>query len=127
MFKDRSFSETFNFNIRGGGKKVDYFSSVSVGHESGMLKSRSKDFFSFDNNISRMRYSFQNNINARLGKTSKLSLRLNVMLVDKRGPNESTSSLFSSVMNTNPVDAPIMFPDDGTTSYIKWGYLQIQQ
>lgn len=43
------------------------------------------------------------------------------MLVDKRGPNESTSSLFSSVMNTNPVDAPIMFPDDGTTSYIKWG------
>ena len=103
------------------GKKVDYFSSVSVGHESGMLKSRSKDFFSFDNNISRMRYSFQNNINARLGKTSKLSLRLNVMLVDKRGPNESTSSLFSSVMNTNPVDAPIMFPDDGTTSYIKWG------
>ena len=37
-----------------------------------MLKSRSKDFFSFDNNISRMRYSFQNNINARLGKTSKL-------------------------------------------------------
>ena len=121
MFKDRSFSETFNFNIRGGGKKVDYFSSVSVGHESGMLKSRSKDFFSFDNNISRMRYSFQNNINVRLGKTSKLSLRLNVMLVDKRGPNESTSSLFSSVMNTNPVDAPIMFPDDGTTSYIKWG------
>lgn len=121
MFKDRSFSETFNFNIRGGGKKVDYFSSISVGHENGMLKSRSKDFFSFDNNISRMRYSFQNNINAHLSSTSKLSLRLNVMLVDKRGPNESTSDLFSSVMNTNPVDAPIMYPDDGTTSYTKWG------
>lgn len=121
MFKDRSFSETFNFNIRGGGKKVDYFSSISVGHENGMLKSRSKDFFSFDNNISRMRYSFQNNINAHLSSTSKLSLRLNVMLVDKRGPNENTDDLFASVMNTNPVDAPIMYPDDGTTSYIKWG------
>lgn len=121
LFKDRSFSETFNFNIRGGGKKVDYFSSVSVAHESGMLKSRSKDFFSFDNNISRMRYSFQNNINARLGKTSKLSLKLNVMLVDKRGPSQSTSELFSNVMNTNPVDAPIMYPDDGETTYIKWG------
>lgn len=121
MFKDRSFSETFNFNIRGGGKKVDYFSSISVGHENGMLKSRSKDFFSFDNNISRMRYSFQNNINAHLSSTSKLSLRLNVMLVDKRGPNEKTDDLFGSVMNTNPVDAPIMYPNDGTTSYIKWG------
>lgn len=123
MFKDRSFSETFNFNIRGGGKKVDYFSSISVSHESGMLKSRSKDFFSFDNNISRMRYSFQNNINARLGKNSKLSLRLNVMLVDKRQPQQSTSSLFSSVMSTNPVDAPIMFPS-GDETYIKWGARQ---
>lgn len=68
-----------------------------------------------------MRYSFQNNINAHLSSTSKLSLRLNVMLVDKRGPNEDTNDLFASVMNTNPVDAPIMYPDDGTTSYIKWG------
>lgn len=124
MFKDRSFSEMFNFNIRGGGKKVDYFSSVSVSHESGMLKSRSKDFFSFDNNISRMRYSFQNNINARLGKYSRLSLKLNVMLVDKREPAQSTSALFNSVMNTNPVDAPIMFPEDGETTYIKWGAAQ---
>lgn len=121
MFRDRSFSETFNFNIRGGGKKVDYFSSVSVSHESGMLKSRSKDFFSYDNNISRMRYSFQNNINAKLGATSRLSLKLNVMLVDKRGPQDSTSAIFTSVMNTNPIDAPIMYPDDGTTDYIKWG------
>lgn len=124
MFKDRSFSEMFNFNIRGGGKKVDYFSSVSISHESGMLKSRSKDFFSFDNNINRMRYSFQNNVNAKLGKYSRLSLKLNVMLVDKRGPSQSTGSLFSSVMNTNPVDAPIMFPEDGETNYIKWGAAQ---
>lgn len=121
MFKNRSFSETFNFNIRGGGKKVDYFSSVSVSHEDGMLKSRSKDFFSFDNNINRMRYSFQNNINARLGATSKLSLKLNVMLIDKRSPEGNIGDIFSSVMSSNPVDAPIMYPEDGTTNYIKWG------
>lgn len=121
LFKNRTFSETFNFNIRGGGKKVDYFSSVSVSHESGMLKSRSKDFFSFDNNISRMRYSFQNNINAQLGKTSKLSLKLNVMLVDKRSPQQSTSDIFASVMSSNPVDAPIMYPASEDASYIKWG------
>lgn len=121
MFKKRSFSESFNFNIRGGGKKVDYFSSISVTHESGMIKNRSRDFFSYDNNINRMRYSFQNNINANLGETSKFSLKLNIMLVDKKGPQQSTGSLFSSIMNTNPVDAPIMWPDDGITPYIKWG------
>lgn len=121
MFKERSFSETFNFNIRGGGKKVDYFSSVSVSHEDGMLRSRSKDFFSYNNNINRMRYSFQNNINAKLGATSRLSLKLNVMLVDKRSPSKSTGELFASVMGSNPVDAPIMYPEDGETTYIKWG------
>lgn len=121
MFKKQSFSETFNFNIRGGGKKVDYFSSISISHEDGMLRSRSKDFFSFDNNISRMRYSFQNNVNARLGKSSRLSLKLNVMLVDKRGPEQSVGNIFSSVMSSNPVDSPILFPEDGVTSYIKWG------
>ena len=121
MFKERSFSETFNFNIRGGGKKVDYFSSVSVSHEDGMLRSRSKDFFSYNNNINRMRYSFQNNINAKLGATSRLSLKLNVMLVDKRSPSKSTGELFASVMGSNPVDAPIMYPEDGETTYINGG------
>lgn len=121
LFNDHSFSETLNFNIRGGGTKVDYFSSVSVSHESGMLKSRSRDFFSYDNNINRMRYSFQNNINAKLSKTAKLSLRLNVMLVDKRQPKENTKNIFSSVMTANPVDNPIMFPMEEGDPYIKWG------
>ena len=51
MFNDVAFNEKVNFNIRGGGKKIDYFSSISVNHESGMLKNRSKDFFSYNNNI----------------------------------------------------------------------------
>ena len=77
MFNDEA-NEKVNFNIRGGGKKIDYFSSISVNHESGMLKNRSKDFFSYNNNIDVMRYAFQNNINAYLSKSSKLSVRLNV-------------------------------------------------
>lgn len=121
MFNDRSYSQMMNFNIRGGGKKVDYFSSISVNHENGMLKDRSKDFFSYSNNINRMRYSFQNNINAKLGKGTKLSLKLNVMLVDKHGPKQSTEELFSYTRTVNPVDAPILFPDDGVTPYLKWG------
>ena len=121
IFKDQAFSQSVNFNIRGGGRKVDYFSSVSVVHEEGMLRNRSKEFFSFSNNINRMRYSFQNNINAKLGETSRLSLRLNVMLVDKSSPSSSTSSLYNHVINTNPVVAPVYFPTDGETTYVKWG------
>ncbi len=44
------------------------------------FKNRSKDFFSYNNNINIMRYNFQNNINASLSKSARLSLQLNVQL-----------------------------------------------
>ena len=122
IFKNTSVNENFNFNIRGGGSKVDYFTSISVNHETGMLKNRSKEFFSFDNNINLMRYAFQNNINAKLSKTSKLSLRLNAQMVDKRGPNfDDINSIFGGTISANPVDFPIFYEPDGITEHIKWG------
>lgn len=121
LFKDHAFSQAINFNIRGGGKRVDYFSSISVTHEEGMLRDRSREFFSYSNNINRMRYAFQNNINAKLGATSRLSLRLNVILVDKHSPSSTTAGLYNQVMSANPVATPVYYPDDGVTDYVKWG------
>lgn len=68
-----------------------------------------------------MRYSFQNNINAYLGKDSRLSLRLNVQLRKTKQPNISMNDLFAGAINTSPVEAPVYFPDDGVTTHIKWG------
>lgn len=121
MFNDVAFNEKVNFNIRGGGKKIDYFSSISVNHESGMLKNRSKDFFSYNNNIDVMRYAFQNNINAYLSKSSKLSVRLNVQLRDLREPNRGIDDIFADAMNSSPVEAPVFYEPDGTTNHVKWG------
>ena len=86
---------------------MDYFSSVTVNHETGMIKNRSKDFFSYNNNINVMRYSFQNNINAYLGKDSRLSLRLNVQLRKTKQPNISMNDLYAGAINTSPVEAPV--------------------
>ena len=121
LFKSSAFNQKVNFNIRGGGKKVDYFSSISVNHETGMMKSRSKDFFSYNNNINVMRYTFQNNINAYLGKTSKLSVRLNVQLRDLMEPHKGADDIFASAMNTSPVEAPVFFEPDAQTGHVKWG------
>ena len=121
MFNDVAFNEKVNFNIRGGGKKIDYFSSISVNHESGMLKNRSKDFFSYNNNIDVMRYAFQNNINAYLSKSSKLSVRLNVQLRDLREPNRGIDDIFADAMNSSPVEAPVFYEPDGITNHVKWG------
>lgn len=121
LFEDHAFNQNFNVNIRGGGKRVDYFSSVTINHETGMIKNRSKDFFSYNNNINVMRYAFQNNINAYLSSTSRLSLRLNVQLRDTKQPNIGVGDLFSGAIETSPVEAPVFFPADGIATHIKWG------
>lgn len=119
LFRNNAMSQNVNFNIRGGGKKIDYFSSASVNHDSGVL--RNTDDFSYNSNINIMRYVFQNNINAYLSKSSTLSLRLNVQLRDYNGPHDSASDVYKRVMKANPVDFPVRWPSDPDYDYIMWG------
>ncbi|MFV0483033.1 MAG: TonB-dependent receptor [Bacteroidales bacterium] len=121
IFKSQSKSQNVNFNVRGGGKKTDYFMNVGYIHQDGMLRSRSKDYFSYDNNFNLNRFVFQNNINLNLTESSKISLRLNTQLQTLRSPQIGTNAMFSSTMNTSPVLFPTMYPDDGNTDWIKWG------
>lgn len=119
LFRKGAMNQNLNFNIRGGSQRIDYFSSVSINHDSGVLKNNND--FSYDNNINIMRYVFQNNINAHLSKTSTLSLRLNVQLHDYNGPHSSASEVYGMVMEANPVDFPVRWPSDPTMDYILWG------
>lgn len=119
LFRKGAMNQNVNMNVRGGYKKLDYFSSVSVNHDSGVLKN-TKDF-SYNNNLNIMRYVFQNNINLSLTNTSKLSLHLNVQLKDYSGPSSSASDLFGMVMEANPVDFPVRYPADPESDYIRWG------
>lgn len=128
LFRDATINERVNFNVRGGSKRVDYFINANMNHEMGMLKNRSKDFYSYDNNIDVMRYTFQTNINAHLSSSATVSMNLGVELRDTHGPSVGTGDLFGAVMNSNPVDFPMYFPTGtfvnqfGTQSdYIKWG------
>jgi len=122
IFKKNAFSQRFNFNIRGGKKAVTYFSSVSIKHDTGNLKSLSKDYFSYNNNINVMLYHFVNNISIKATPTTKLSLGLNVRIRNKNGPSMDTSSLFSMSREASPVDFPIKYPDRTTDEqYVLWG------
>lgn len=127
MFRDFQSTQKAIINITGGGSKVDYFSSLSASHESGMLKSLSTDYFSYNNNISIWRYNFQNNITYRPTNTTKVALRLNVQLRDANTPYKSTGNLFGNIIRSNPVDFPIIYPADdtriegGTNEHIMWG------
>lgn len=134
LFKNQAFNQKANFSIRGGTSKITYFMNINVNHEEGMLRNRSKDFFSYNNNLNLMRYAFQNNIDFKMSKSSKISLHLNVQLKDQRGPvgdniesgsmSSTVSSIYKHVMLTNPVDYPVYFPADDS-QWVRWGSYSI--
>lgn len=123
IFKGSAYNQKANFNIRGGTQKITYFMNLNVNHETGMLKNRSQDFYSFKNNIDIIRYAFQNNIDFHLSKSSTISLRLNAQINDNHGPKYSVNDTFGAIMTTNPVNFPIMFPQSSEESWYRWGSL----
>lgn len=122
MFNKNAFAQRFNFNIRGGKKAVTYFMSASVKHDAGNLKSLSKDYFSYNNNINVMRYDFVNNLSIKATNTTKISLRLNVSLRDWKGPSAGVDGIFSMSREASPVDFPIVYPARNDKEiYTLWG------
>ena len=121
MFNKNAFAQRFNFNIRGGKKAVTYFMSASVKHDAGNLKSLSKDYFSYNNNINVMRYDFVNNLSIKATNTTKISLGLNVSLRDWKGPSAGVDGIFSMSREASPVDFPIVYPARNDKIYTLWG------
>lgn len=122
MFNKNAFAQRFNFNIRGGKKAVTYFMSASVKHDTGNLKSLSKDYFSYNNNINVMRYDFVNNLSIKATNTTKISLGLNVSLRDWKGPSAGVDGIFSMSREASPVDFPIVYPARNDKEiYTLWG------
>ena len=122
MFNKNAFAQRFNFNIRGGKKAGTYFMSASVKHDAGNLKSLSKDYFSYNNNINVMRYDFVNNLSIKATNTTKISLGLNVSLRDWKGPSAGVDGIFSMSREASPVDFPIVYPARNDKEiYTLWG------
>lgn len=125
MFNKMSDSERFNFNIRGGKKAVHYFMSASIKRDGGNLKSRSKEFFSFNNNINVIRYDFVNNLSIKMTPTTKVALGLNVSMKDWKGPAKSADEIFSLSRQASPVDFPVYYPSEWEKlSYTLWGGME---
>ncbi|MDY5857809.1 MAG: TonB-dependent receptor [Porphyromonas sp.] len=127
LFRESTFNQRANLNIRGGTNKITYFMNLNASHETGMLRGRSRDYFSYDNNIDYMKYAFQNNIDFNLSKSSKIGLNLNVQMNNFHGPVTASDGgggidkMFDAVMGTNAVDFPIEYAHDANTPWRRWG------
>jgi len=123
MFKKNSYAQRFNFNVRGGNKKMDYFMSGSFRHSDGNLRSISRDYFSYNNNINYFNYEFVNNLNVKVTSTTKIGLGLNLSIRDWKGPEKNINDIFGLSQISNPVDFPVMYPAGMFADYggVLWG------
>lgn len=119
LFKDMSLNHRANINIQGGGDKATYYMSVQANHDSGLLNT--KKVYSWDNNISRWAYNFQNNIAYNLSDDTKIELRMNAQIRQHIGTNQSTDDIFRRVLYSNPVEFPIQFPAQPGDTHIRFG------
>jgi TonB-linked SusC/RagA family outer membrane protein len=120
LFKNASHNFSANLNVTGGSKKVDYFVNASFFNETGMYRDYPQSQFN-SNNIHQQRYSFQNNINAKLTETTKIGLHIMTQIRDADGPGESSNLLFNKAMQADPIDFPALFPTPEGSKHIYYG------
>ena len=119
IFKDLAMNQRANINISGGGSKVTYYMSLNVNHDTGLLDS--PKIYSWNNNINRLMYNFQNNISYKLTSTTKIDLNMNAQLLNQKGPNYNTYDLFKMVLSTDPISFPAYYPAREGDTHVRFG------
>ena len=119
LFRDMALTHRANLNVQGGGDKTTYYMSVQANHDEGLVKT--KKLYSWDNSISRWSYNFQNNITYKLTPSTKIELRMNAQIRKHLGGNYNNSGLFGKLLDSNPVNFPVMFPAQPGDTHIRYG------
>ena len=102
MFKSQAINQHYNLNITGGGTVVRYYMSLSYDKDQGILKDNRLN--NFKNNIDIDRFNLLTNITMDLTPTTKLDINMNSIFENYTGPVDNTTDIFSSVVNSNPVE-----------------------
>jgi TonB-linked SusC/RagA family outer membrane protein len=116
LFRKMVFNKKANMNINGGGEIAQYYLSVSYTNEKGLLKVDPLN--NFNNNIDINRYNMRANVNIKLSKTTRAAVKFYSLFDRYNGPVDDANSIFSSVMQANPVNFPLYYPKDETTQYL---------
>lgn len=119
LFKGMTTNHRANINIQGGGDKATYYMSVQANHDEGLLKGGK--VYSWDNNINRWAYNFQNNISYNLSDATKMELRMNAQIRHHIGTNQKLDDIFKRLLYSNPIEFPVQFPAQAGDKHIRFG------
>lgn len=109
LFNDWGHNRRGNINIRGGVPNANYYASLSYYGETGMTRN-----FKLENYNTQMkydRYNFTSNLNLKPTSKTTVDLGFSGYLGQGHYPQSSTSELYASCMDVNPVIYPMLLPN----------------
>ena len=120
LFKSGNYNQRANINLQGGGSRVTYYMALQANHDTGLINAPKN--YIYDNNINNWEYNFQNNISYKVTNTTTIDLRLMAQIGNRKGTGSSTSDIYKSVIQANPVAFPATLPrEEGDDQIIRFG------
>lgn len=116
LFRSTVQNQKANMSVSGGGEVAQYYLSVSYTNEKGLLMVDNLN--NFNNNIDIKRYNLRANIDVNLTKTTKAAVKFYSLIDRYNGPQNDAGSIFSMVMQANPVNFPKFYEKDESTQYV---------
>ena len=115
LFNKYSTSQRATINLTGGGKVAQYYVSMGLTRDTGILKVDHRN--SFNNNIDSKSYTVRANIDINVTKTTKMGVRITGNFDDYTGPINGGSEVYNQVMHSNPVMFPAYYEPDPSHIY----------
>ena len=111
LLKDRTSSQRYTLNVRGGSDKAKYFVSGAYFHESGIFKSNPLE--RYDTNIGLQRYNLRSNIDFDPTTSTTVKVDMSGQYLVTNYPGVGTPDIFRSITRA-PVFLFPMIYSDGT-------------
>lgn len=122
LFKDMSINHRGGLSVRGGSKIIQYYASLGLDINEGMLKTDRLNQFDVNikNNVSTLRI----NLNIDMTPSSKLTINSNSSMDDYHGPLQSVQQAYAMAFNASPVNYAPVYPADASSNWphIHFGY-----
>lgn len=122
LFKDMSINHRAGLSVRGGSKIIQYYASLGLDMDQGMLKTDKLN--QFDVNIKNNVTTLRVNLNIDMTPTSKLTINSSSSLDDYHGPLISVQNAYERAFNASPVNYAPVYPADANSNWphIHFGY-----
>ncbi len=121
MFKDYAVNNHYALNVRGGGRKVQYYGSLAYNIDNGMLATEPLN--QFDVNVKNEQTKINLNVNVNLTKDSKLNINSFTTYDKYHGTGADVYNIYALAFAASPVDFAPVYPKDNefTWPHIRFG------